>query len=113
MEPIGATNSQKPISGDLRKGKSDLRQPSAPVTTTETVAIDPAKIESFAQNLDDHLEKSEHNLKISVDKQTGKTIVKVVSKEDGKTIRQIPSEDLIKLVSRLDEMIGVMFDEKT
>lgn len=113
MEPIDAVNSQKTNETGLRSSKPGLRQNSVTAAGMGTSDPDQTKIETIAQDLDGRLKRLQHNLKIRVDKQTGRIIVKVVSKEDGKTIRQIPSEGLLKLVSRMDEMIGVMFDEKT
>ncbi|MCJ7616219.1 MAG: flagellar protein FlaG [Desulfobacterales bacterium] len=51
-------------------------------------------------------------LQFSVHKTTGRTIVKVVDKETEKLIREIPSEDLLNLADKLDEMIGILFDKK-
>jgi flagellar protein FlaG len=51
-------------------------------------------------------------LQFSVHKATGRTMVKVVDKETEKLIREIPPEDLLNLVDKLDEMIGILFDKK-
>ncbi len=51
-------------------------------------------------------------LQFSVHESTGRTMVKVVDKETEKLIREIPPEDLLNLVDKLDEMIGILFDKK-
>ena len=51
-------------------------------------------------------------LQFSVHEATGRTMVKVVDKETEKLIREIPPEDLLNLVNKLDEMIGILFDKK-
>ncbi len=55
-----------------------------------------------------------HNigLKFSVHNATGRTMVKVINKENGNTIREIPSRELLDLASKLDEMIGIIFDKR-
>ena len=113
MGSIGAINSQRANEMVLRSGKPDMRQTNAVSTRSGTINFDQTKIEAIAQAVDDQLKTSRHDLKIRVDKKTGKAIVKVVSKEDGKTIRQIPSDDLLRLASKMEEMRGVMFDEKS
>ena len=38
-------------------------------------------------------------------------MVKVVNKETEELIREIPSEEILNLAARLDEMVGMIFDE--
>ncbi len=51
-------------------------------------------------------------LQFSVHETTGRTMVKVVDKETGKLIRQIPPEEFLNLIDKLNEMIGILFDKK-
>ena len=43
---------------------------------------------------------------------TGRTMVKVMDKENNQLIRQIPAEDVLDMAAKMDEMIGLLFDEK-
>jgi len=63
--------------------------------------------------LQDKMQKI-HNIGISfsVHETTGKTIAKIIDKETDKVIREIPSEKLLELSDKLNEMIGIFFDEK-
>lgn len=70
------------------------------------------KIEKIAQAMDEYVRSSQRSLKIRVDSRTGRTIVRVISKEDGRTIREIPPEQALNLASRMEEMMGFLFDEK-
>ena len=36
-------------------------------------------------------------------------MVKVISKQDGKIIREVPSEELLNVVAKIDKMIGILF----
>jgi flagellar protein FlaG len=45
-------------------------------------------------------------------KDSGKTIVRVVEKGTNKVIREIPSEEFLDLVHKMDLMIGILFDKK-
>jgi flagellar protein FlaG len=51
-------------------------------------------------------------LEFSQYKESGKMIVKVVEKGTNKVIREIPSEDFLNLVEKMDQMIGILFDKK-
>ena len=64
-------------------------------------------------DLQDKMQKI-RNIGISffVHETSGKTIAKIIDKETNKVIREIPSEKLLKLSDKLNEMIGIFFDEK-
>ena len=70
-----------------------------------------AKIEHIAQAMDSYVQSIQRKLQINVHQGTGELIVKVISKEDGKVIREIPSEELLDLASKMEEMMGVLFNE--
>ena len=44
--------------------------------------------------------------------ETGRTVIKVLDKDSNKVIREIPSEDVLNLAAKIDEMIGILFDKK-
>lgn len=52
------------------------------------------------------------NLQFSMDKVAEDIVVKVTDKKNGELIRQIPSEDVIELRKKLEELSGLLFDEK-
>jgi flagellar protein FlaG len=70
------------------------------------------KIGRIAETMDSYLQSIQRDLKIQVDDKTGRIVVKVTSKESGKVIREIPPEELLDLAARIEEMTGILFDEK-
>jgi len=68
-------------------------------------------IERVAQAMENYVDSLERDLKIQIHKETGNIMVSVISKEDGKTIREIPSEELLNLAARMEEMTGVIVNE--
>jgi flagellar protein FlaG len=48
----------------------------------------------------------------TVDKETGLYVVKVVNTETKEVIRQIPSEEMVDLAKRLDELKGLIIRQK-
>lgn len=52
------------------------------------------------------------NLKFSIDKDTERTVIKVVDKETGKTIRQIPSEEILALDKAITRVQGMLLHDK-
>jgi flagellar protein FlaG len=47
-----------------------------------------------------------------VDKETEEIVVKVIDKETKEVIRQIPPEYLLKIAKYLDEIAGILYNEK-
>jgi len=50
-------------------------------------------------------------LQFSVHEDTGQTVVRVVDKDSGKLIRQIPPQELLDLATKLEDMMGILFDK--
>lgn len=54
----------------------------------------------------------EVGLEFSQYKNSGKMIVKVVEKGTQKIIREIPTEEFMALVEKMNQMIGILYDKK-
>lgn len=52
------------------------------------------------------------SLKFSVDDDTGKTIVKVMDSETNEVIKQIPSEEMIAIAKAVDQLKGLLVQQK-
>tara|TARA_R110001583_G_scaffold195420_1_gene373002 strand:- start:9042 stop:9242 length:201 start_codon:yes stop_codon:yes gene_type:complete len=52
------------------------------------------------------------DLLFSIDEDTGKTIVKVVDASTDEVIRQIPSEEIITIAKALDNLQGLLLQQK-
>jgi len=50
-------------------------------------------------------------LKFAVHTDTGRTKVTVTDRETGDLIREIPPEQVLDLMAKIDEMVGILFDE--
>jgi flagellar protein FlaG len=52
------------------------------------------------------------NLQFSIDKETGKTIVRIVDAETNEVIRQIPGDEVIAIARAIDRMQGLLIKQK-
>lgn len=70
-------------------------------------------VKEIADNLQSSL-KMIHNvdLQFSVHKGTGRIMVTVKDATTGQVIREVPSSDILNLAAKMDEMIGLLFDER-
>jgi flagellar protein FlaG len=55
-----------------------------------------------------------HNVgfQFSLHQATNRTIVRVINEETQELIREIPTEEMLNIMAKMDEMMGVLFDKK-
>ena len=113
MEGVNPIKSQ-----EIRGAEAVLAQQNRE-TATKRVESEPQKvaqgsqekIERVAQAMDNYVSSIQRDLKIQVDGDSGDIMVKVISKENGQVIRQIPSEELLMLAAKMEQMTGALFNE--
>jgi flagellar protein FlaG len=69
------------------------------------------RLYNILQALHSYSEAAQRGLKFHIHEDTGQIFVQVIAKEDGRVIREIPSEELLDLETRIDEMTGVLFSK--
>jgi len=76
-----------------------------------TVAL--PDIQVMAEDLQNNLKfLHDVDLKFNVHQASGQVIVAVTDRESGELIREIPSSEMLKLSAKLEEMMGLIFDQK-
>jgi flagellar protein FlaG len=69
-------------------------------------------LKKIIEDLKKKLSMLNTQLEIKVDKETEEIVVKVIDKETKEVIRQIPPEYLLKIAKYLDEIAGILYNEK-
>ena len=78
-----------------------------------TSEIDPAALEAAVKELERQAPAlEERGLEISYSEEADRFIAKILDKESGEVVRQFPPEELLELHGRLDEVRGVLFDDR-
>ncbi|MBA6354503.1 flagellar protein FlaG [Colwellia sp. BRX8-3] len=70
------------------------------------VLISSEQLEKVAQNLQDFVGEMNKGLEFSVDKDSGRDVIKVIDKKSGNLIKQYPTEEVLDLVAKLSEATG-------
>ena len=78
----------------------------------ESEPLNTKQLEKVAQQLQDFVGDLNRNLEFSVDKDSGRDVIKVFDKGSGDLLKQYPSEEVLTLVSKLSEMVGGFIDAK-
>ena len=74
--------------------------------------LTPEVMQKIIEELKKKLSMLNTQLKIQIDKDTDILVVKVINKETNEVIRQIPQEYLLKIAKYLDEITGLLYNEK-
>ena len=80
----------------------------------EKSAIDPSYLASKVENLNQLVSR---DLEFSVDDETGQQVLRVIDSETGKVIRQVPSDQILHVISQVQKategmLQGVLLDDK-
>jgi flagellar protein FlaG len=82
----------------------------------QVVQIDPVEMQKKLQDIVDRLNeqasKNGRNLGFSVDQRLNRNIVTVTSSTTGEVVRQIPEEVVIRVGNRIEDLKGILFDER-
>lgn len=90
-----------PAGPDIRNKNGSEEEPTKQVT--------PKMLMELEQDIE-----TLHNvgLRFSLHDETGRTMIKIMDKTTKKLIREIPSEEVLNLAAKIEEMIGILFDRK-
>jgi flagellar protein FlaG len=85
----------------------------------ESVDVSAEQIETAVSQLSEFVQSSNRQLNFSVDQGSNKQVVKVTDAASGEVIRQIPSEEVLKLSERLQDLqtevgtaVGLLFNKQ-
>jgi flagellar protein FlaG len=79
---------------------------------TGTRPLAPAEASAFVNEVNDFLATANNvSLEFQVHEGTGRTVIHILDKETGEVIRAIPSEKLLEMAAKIEEMSGILFDK--
>lgn len=71
---------------------------------SKVTSLDTLKSAAVAGN--SILQAANRNLEFKVDESTKKVVIKIVDNQTGETVRQIPSEEMLAFIKRMEELDG-------
>jgi flagellar protein FlaG len=90
----------------------NVAQANGVTSSPEQALLTSKQLEQVAQQLQDFVGEMNRGLEFSVDKDSGRDVIKVIDKASGDLVKQYPSEEVLGLVSKLSDMIGSFVDAK-
>lgn len=73
----------------------------------------PKEVEEIASDVQIQLKRLNTELRFEVDKNSDEMVIKIVDPETMQVIRQIPSEELLAIRERMEDLIGVLYNARS
>lgn len=87
-----------------------VSETSKPVETLGNPSLN--EVVDAINSVEESLRIFTQKVNFSVDKDTGRFLIKVIDSESGDVIREIPPERVLKISQQIKEILGLLFDEK-
>lgn len=103
-----------------RPEQPQVDQPNKPSSTSEPkrgdqsrVSISAGDISDVVANLNDLVSQvAGTKITFDVDMATGKSVIMVLNKDTGELIRQVPPEQLLVLMAKMEQLSGLIFNRE-
>ncbi len=93
--------------------KTDIIQPLKSTdsqNTTKKSTLSAEEAEQVTADLNEYLNGFQTNLSFSISEKLNQVIVEIKNKETNELIKQIPSEEILELREKMEELAGLLFD---
>ena len=85
---------------------------SLPTSQQSETQPTPEELRESVKAVNDFVSTMSDSLQFRIDEDTGKTIVKVVDLSSHEVIKQIPSEEMVAIAKALDQLKGLLVQQK-
>jgi len=108
---IPASNPASPATDGFPSAKPST--PNGEKSEKNERSVELPDMQVMAEDLQNNLKVlHDVNLQFSVHQASGQVVVAVTDRESGEIIREIPSREMLQLAAKLEEMMGMLFDQK-
>lgn len=102
----------RPVEGSAEAARSALDKNRLNREEERSKKLSSSEMQEVLDDVQSRLDKMGTNLQFAMDKVAEDIVIKVTNKDSGELIRQIPSEDVIRLRKKLEELSGILFEGK-
>jgi flagellar protein FlaG len=74
-------------------------------------SLKPDELRAVLESVGEAVESLNPNVQFRVDDSTGQLLTQIVDRDTGQVVRQIPTEEAVRALSRLNEFVGLLFDQ--
>lgn len=100
----------KPSNHFDRPAKEDAESVDTNLSVNEKLKNDPSYFSDTLAKLNRSLENSGTNLKFGIDEKSKRYYFQIINTESKQVIKQYPPEEILEVLAKIDEMIGLIVD---
>ena len=82
------------------------------VATDAAVSLAPEQINQLAESLNKNMQRFSRDIEFTVDHEHDQVIFRVIDRETCDVVRQIPREELLTLMEKMEEIQGLIFRDE-
>ncbi len=104
--------SSMPTKADVAKKEMAVAKKEV-VTKYEDSKVNQKEMEAAVKEAIDGInERISHDVRMEIDKDTDKLVIKILDTKSGELIKQFPPEDLLTISKKMDELEAILFSEE-
>ena len=113
LKPMGINNiaKQSKISENIKDNNKKVTEAVAKKSITQGI-YDDVDFTGAIKSVNELVQSINNKLAFSLDEESNQRIIKVFDRDTGDIIRQIPKEDMVRLLVKLKEIQGIIFHKK-
>lgn len=96
----------------VSKAKENSESKHTTSSEEATSELAPETVAQVVDKLNAFVQLTQRDISFGIDEQSGRDVISVFEAETQELIRQIPSEEALALLKRMDQAIGLLFSEK-
>jgi flagellar protein FlaG len=104
IAPLPITLSSPPPQSKSEGARSEQEKP-------EPAKVSMGELQKAVVDVNQNLAGMHSELNFSVDKDSGKVVLKIIDSKTKEVIRQIPQEEALRLASKISQLLGLFVDE--
>lgn len=109
---IGVTQSKKEVENPDKVNQEILRSSHAPQNVKQPEKKTEEELDIFKENFEKLKKLFRGEAEFKIDRDTNMVVIKIKDPDTGDVIRQIPPELAVKLAKNIQELLGVLMDER-
>lgn len=113
--PLGGVSPKTPVQRDNTQPQVSEKTQALKKDESVKLPDDPEKVKELVQEaisyFDEFVKDFQVDLKYEIDDKTDELIIKIFEKGTDKLIRQIPPEEILRLKERINDLLGIIYDE--
>ena len=101
-----------PASAEARPARTPVSAQAQAVASPSKTDASRQEVEDAVQSVNDFLKPINDSIRFSVDDETGISVIKVIDVATKDVIRQFPSEEILSIAKAIDQMKGLLVQQK-